>query len=79
MEDQIAGYLEKHVADEENTRAKAVNRVRKLQVGGHLQLGKADIDPVNIRKQPCHHEQWQDAPGDAAEHYIVGGGDGLTH
>ena len=65
MQRQIAGHLEDEVAKEENARAQAVNCLAELQVVEHLQLGKADVDAVQIGRDVANEQQRQQAPGDA--------------
>ena len=58
----IAGDLEHQVTDEEHPGPQPVDRFTELQVIEHLQLGEADIDPVQISDQVTDHQQRNDPP-----------------
>ncbi|MNL08880.1 hypothetical protein D3C87_1296170 [compost metagenome] len=51
VQDHVARHLEQEIADEEDPRAQAVYRLAERKRVGHLQLGKADIDPVEVGKK----------------------------
>ena len=63
---QVARHFAQEVADEEDARADAVDRLAEFEIGQHLQLGEADIDPVDPGQDPEHHQERQQAPGDPA-------------
>jgi hypothetical protein len=63
---QIARQFEQHIADEENTGAHPVCGIRKAEIGLHLQLRKAHIDAVQIRKQVADEQKRQQPPIDLA-------------
>ena len=46
IEDEITGYLEKKVADEEPARRRRIDGLAKAQVLTHLQLGETDVDAI---------------------------------
>jgi hypothetical protein len=62
---QVGRHFEQEVADEEDTGTQAVHGVGKPQIRLHLQLGKADVHPVQV----CHHvaqeQEGQQALADA--------------
>ena len=46
--EQVAGYFEQAVTDEEQTRAPAINGSAQANVSVHRQGGKAHVDPIQI-------------------------------
>src|SRR4029077_1292720 len=48
LQRQVCGNLKQEIAEEENSRAKAVDRVAEPELRLHLQGGKADVDAVEI-------------------------------
>jgi hypothetical protein len=64
----VAGHLEEEVADEEQAGAQAEHGFREAQVLRHLQLGKADVDAVEVGDHVAQHQERHDAP----EHLLVG-------
>ena len=71
MQQHVARHLEQEVADEEQARAQAVDRVAETQRTLHLQLGKTDVDAVQVGEQETHDEQRHDAPVDLAEQVVI--------
>jgi hypothetical protein len=63
MQQQVAGNLEQEVAEKEDAGPEPVRGVGEVQVLRHLQLGEADIHPVDVGEQPGQHQQWQQTPG----------------
>ena len=62
-QDEVARHLEQEIADEEQRGAEAVGGFAEAEIADHLQLGVADVLPVDIGDQV--HE---------AEHAASGGG-----
>ena len=70
MQDQVARHLEQKIAEKENTGAEAVDGVAPFQVVQHLQLGKADVDAVQVRAQIAEHQERDET----ARHLGIGAG-----
>ena len=64
VQDDVAGHLEEKIADEEDARAQAINRLAEPQIRAHLQLGEADIDAIQIGQYVAEAQQGQQPPGD---------------
>jgi len=62
VQDDVAGDFENEITDEKDTGAKAVHGFAELEVGQHLQFGKADVDAVQIRGNIAKEQQWQQTP-----------------
>jgi hypothetical protein len=62
----LLGHLEQEVAEEKHACAQAIHGFAELQVIQHLQLGKADVDPVQVGHDIAKHQERHDAPGDLA-------------
>ncbi|MNN92396.1 hypothetical protein D3C81_2106760 [compost metagenome] len=73
MQHHVAGHLEQEVTEEEHACAQAVHGFGKLQVGQHLQLGKAHVDTVEVSDDVAQHEERDDAPGHLAVDGVVDG------
>ncbi len=56
---QVAGHLEQHVADEEDAGAHPVGGIRQRQVLLHLQLREADVDAVQVGEQVAEQQERQ--------------------
>jgi hypothetical protein len=48
LDDQRAWYLEKNISQIKHADAEAVNPIAETQIGTHAQIGKGDINPVDI-------------------------------
>ena len=59
MQDDVARHFEKEIADEKGPGA---NRVAELKVVEHLQLGEADIDPIEIGDEITYKKQGNEPP-----------------
>jgi len=66
VKDHIARNLKEEIADEENARAKAINRIAQAEVARHLQLRKADVHAVQIRDHVAEHQERREPPVDLA-------------
>jgi hypothetical protein len=62
---QVARHAAQHVADEEDPGAQAVHGFAEFQRVEHLQLGKADVDPVEVVEQVADENEGNQAQGDA--------------
>ena len=56
---QVARHFEQHIAEEEDARGDAIDRVRKVQIGLHLQFRKADVEAVETGKQVADQQKRQ--------------------
>ena len=61
---QIARYFEEDVAHEKQTGAQTECGFAKVQLVEHLQLGEADVDPVQIGGQVTDAQERNQLPGD---------------
>ncbi|MBO9581510.1 MAG: hypothetical protein J7498_11515 [Sphingobium sp.] len=66
IEDEVARQLEQEIADEEDAGAEAVDLVAELEGARHLQLGEADIHPIEEGDEITQEEQRHDPPQDLA-------------
>jgi hypothetical protein len=66
----VAGHLEEEIADEEQPGSQPVHGLAELQVGQHVQLGKAHVHAVQVGRDIAGHDEGQQAPG----HLAVDGG-----
>ena len=66
LQDHVARHFEDEVADEEDACAEAVDGVAELQVSRHLQLGEADVDPVEKGDDVADEQERDQVPGDLA-------------
>ena len=66
VENQIAGNLEKEIADEKHPRAKAVYRFAEAQVRRHLQLRITHIHAIEESDHIQHEHKRNNAPGNLA-------------
>jgi len=64
FEQQVARYLEQEIADEEDAGAQPIDRIAESQVGLHLELREADVDPVEVRKDVADEQQRNQSPRD---------------
>jgi hypothetical protein len=64
LEDQVARHLQKDVTEIKDAGAKTVDRFGESQILDKLQLGKADIGPIDESDQVAQHQEWNDTPVD---------------
>jgi len=57
VERDVAGHFEDQVPNEEQRRAQAIGRFGHAQTAQHLQLGEADVLPVDIGDEIEHDQQ----------------------
>ena len=62
LEKQVARHLEEEVADEEDAGAQSVYRIAEAQIGFHLELSEADIDPIQIREDVTDEQKRNQSP-----------------
>src|SRR5260370_23408341 len=62
LQRQICRHLKQKIAEKENSRAEAVNRVAEAELCLHLQRGKAHIDAVEIRDHIQEKQKRKQAP-----------------
>ena len=65
VERQVAGQAAEHIADEEDAGAKAIDGFAEFQCVEHLQLGKADVDAVQVVEQVADENERNQPQGDA--------------
>ncbi|MNN16282.1 hypothetical protein D3C81_1294160 [compost metagenome] len=73
VERQVAGQPAEHIADEENPGTQAVDGFAELERIEHLQLGEADVDPVQVVEQVADEDEWNQPQGNAPIQRIAGG------
>jgi hypothetical protein len=61
IHDQVAGHFKEEIADEEHPRPKAVYGLAKAKIDLHLELGKADIDAVEVGDDIADHYEGHNA------------------
>ena len=66
VQNHVAGHFEEEVADEEDACAEAVDRFTEAQIVEHLQLGKSDVDAIEVGDQVAQHQERQEPPRDLA-------------
>src|SRR5205807_8742769 len=64
LEDQVARDLQKNVTEIKDAGAETVDRFGEPQILHELQLGKADIGPIDEGDQVAQHQERNDAPVD---------------
>ena len=62
LQRQVCGNLKQKIAEEENSRAEAVDRVAETELRLHLQGGEADVDAVEIGDNVEEKEKRKQAP-----------------
>ena len=62
---QVARYAAQHVTDKEDPGAQAVDRFTEFQGIEHLQLGEANVDPVEVVEQVADEDEGDQTQGDA--------------
>src|SRR6202012_5906069 len=60
LQEQIARHFKQDIADIEQADAKAVTRIGEAQVIPELQLGEADVDPVDIVQDVANKNERDD-------------------
>lgn len=78
LQDQITGHPASEVTDEEDPRAQPVHGLAHAQIAQHLQLGEADVDPVQVIEQIADEQERDQPPQDLAVGgaHAIGGGRG---
>ncbi|MNP47041.1 hypothetical protein D3C76_1410780 [compost metagenome] len=66
MQQQVARHFKEEVAPEEHTGAQGIHRIAELQLVEHVELGKADVDPVQVGGHVTQEQDGKDAPDDLA-------------
>ncbi|MNZ51775.1 hypothetical protein D3C78_696020 [compost metagenome] len=72
IERQVAGQAAQHIANEEDTGTEAVDGFAELQCIEHLQLGEANVDPVQVVEQVADKDEGDQPQGDAPIQRIAG-------
>src|SRR5882762_8287198 len=67
LKQQVAGYFEQEVADEEYARAETVCRIAESQRLLHLKLGISDVDAIEKRDHVTKNQEGQNPPTDLGE------------
>src|SRR5882724_13360773 len=62
FDEQCSGHFQDQIADEEDSKTKAENSFRKLQVICHRQLGKTYVCPVEVSDNIDQKYERQNAP-----------------
>jgi len=62
---EVARDLKQKIADEENAGAQAVDHLAEPQRAQHLQLGEADVHPIEVGGAVAAEQEGDEAPGDA--------------
>ncbi|MNZ80759.1 hypothetical protein D3C78_994030 [compost metagenome] len=62
---QVAGHAAEHVGDEEHPGAETVDGLAEAEIGAHLQLGEADVDPIEMGEEVADQQQGHQLPADA--------------
>jgi hypothetical protein len=71
VKNDIAGNFKQKISQEENAKAQSKYVGTKFQVAAHLQFGKADIDPIDIRDDVADEQKGNNPPGDPVIKRIV--------
>ena len=66
LEDDVARHLEQEVADEEQRGAEPVGVLGQPEIAHHLQLGVADVLPIDVGDQVDDADEGQQVPRDLA-------------
>ncbi len=66
VKNEVARHLEQKIAEKKDARAEPVHRIGKPEVALHLQLGEANVHPVEIGDEIAQDQEGNDAPADAA-------------
>ncbi len=66
--------MEKEISREKHSRGQAVHLLAEVQLAGHLQLGKANIDAVKVRHDVKEKEKRHEPSGELGDN----GGFGKT-
>src|SRR5207244_2456356 len=66
-EDEIARDLEQKIADEEDAGAETVHVARETERRVHLERGKTDVHPIEIRDEVHEGEKWDEAAPHASD------------
>jgi len=68
VEDQVAGDLEQEVTDEEQAGPETVDAPEGVGVDAEhlaqMQLGEADVDPIDVGDEVAHEQQREQPPAD---------------
>ena len=62
--DQRTRNFQRQIADEKNARAKTKDRLRKLEILRHVQLGERHVRAVQVRDDVENEDERQNPPGD---------------
>ncbi|MNF13461.1 hypothetical protein D3C80_2153190 [compost metagenome] len=57
MQGHVAGYFKQEVTNEENPCTQAVHCFAEVKVIEHLQFGKRDVHPIQVRDQIAKKQQ----------------------
>ncbi|MCY1396272.1 hypothetical protein D9M71_112370 [compost metagenome] len=71
LQQQIAGYFEQQISNEENTRSHGIDRIAEGQGFLHLQLGVTDVYSIEKRHDIGRQQQRHDAPGYFSIHRTI--------
>ena len=67
MQHEIAGHLQKHIADKEDAGAKSKHCRPKIKILIHPKSGKADIDSIEVVEEHHYKKERDDPPIDAMD------------
>ncbi|MCY1364581.1 hypothetical protein D9M69_513910 [compost metagenome] len=62
LQQGVGGHLEEEVAEEEDARPQAIDRLAEPQHVEHLQLGEPDVHPVQPRQYPQDAQEGKKPP-----------------